>query len=331
MLPKDLKHQIRKIRGTEITHADIQALLPSESQRKITGTSINAYGACTEDMHEDRDFCIFNSWIAPIASGQVKSGIAYGTIHGHIHASAYTDTSLDELLARPRWAFPLCGGKPQHWVLGIIDFTRNEIAVFDSIPELNSMNEWAENMLVKAVNAVMACLGKPVLEWSPVYWKRKVYSPLEYHGQIDGWSCGLFVMMAIDVFVDNGSYDSVTDDKKDAMKNKALETLMTLPVIRVSKKATCDSEDDEPVEIVNQTKASTALFPTTSNELIPAEVQKVSHASFPDSKILGKRSVNGSKETDDASDGSNTDDEKRLKKRSKATSGARGAKILLSQ
>lgn len=55
-----------------------------------------------------------------------------------------------------------------------------------------------------------------------------MYSPLEYHGQIDGWSCGLFVMMAMDVFAMNGSYDSVADDKKDAMKNKALEMLMTL-------------------------------------------------------------------------------------------------------
>lgn len=80
-------------------------------------------------------------------------------------------------------------------------------------------------------------------------------------------------------------------------------------MIRVTKKATYDSEDDEPVEIVNKTKVSTVLFPTTSNELIPAEVQKVSHASFPDSKILGKRNVNGSKETDDV-DGSNTDDKK---------------------
>ncbi|KAG2151673.1 uncharacterized protein EDB93DRAFT_1139153 [Suillus bovinus] len=87
MLLEDLKHQIRKMRGTEITHTDIQALLPSESQRKIPGTSINAYGACIEDVREDRDFCIFNSWIAPIASGQVKSGGAYGTIHGHVHAS----------------------------------------------------------------------------------------------------------------------------------------------------------------------------------------------------------------------------------------------------
>ncbi|KAG2113618.1 uncharacterized protein F5147DRAFT_759318 [Suillus discolor] len=78
MLPKDLKHQIRKIRGTEITHADIQALLPSESQRKITGTSINAYDACTEDMHEDRDFCIFNSWIVPIASGQGVTWVDLG-------------------------------------------------------------------------------------------------------------------------------------------------------------------------------------------------------------------------------------------------------------
>ncbi|KAG1758081.1 hypothetical protein EDD22DRAFT_1000332 [Suillus occidentalis] len=196
-----------------------------------------------------------NSWIPPIASSQVNLGVAYGTIHDHVHASAYTDTPSDELLARPRWAFPLCGGNPQHWVLGMIDFTRNEIAVFDSIPELNSMNEWAEKILIKAANAVMACLGKPILEWSPVYWKRKVYSPLEYHGQIDGWSCGLFVMMAMDVFAKNGSYDSVTDDKKDAMKNKALEMLMTLPVTRVTKKATYSSDDDRPVEIVNKPKA----------------------------------------------------------------------------
>jgi hypothetical protein len=87
MLLEGLEHQIRKIRGTEITHTDIQALLPPESQRKITGTCINAYGACIEDVHEDRDFCIFNSWIPPIASSQVNPGVAYGTIHDHVHAS----------------------------------------------------------------------------------------------------------------------------------------------------------------------------------------------------------------------------------------------------
>lgn len=41
-----------------------------------------------------------------------------------------------------RWVFPLCGGKPLHWVLGWVDFGTHEIGLFDSIPELAS-HAWA--------------------------------------------------------------------------------------------------------------------------------------------------------------------------------------------
>lgn len=109
---------------------------------------------------------------------------------------------------------------------------------------------------------------------------------------------------------------------------------LNLSVTRVTKKATYSSDDDQPVEIVNKPKVSVVPFPTTSNESTPGSLSETTEG--PDSKMLGKRKVNSRKfaeETGEGTDASSTDtdDEKQLKKRTKAASGARRAKILLSQ
>lgn len=37
------------------------------------------------------------------------------------------------MLDSRRWAFPLCGGSPSHWVLGWVDWSAHEIGFFDSL------------------------------------------------------------------------------------------------------------------------------------------------------------------------------------------------------
>lgn len=112
-------------------------------------------------LPDNRDYVIFSSWIAPLATGQVQPSPGHGSIEGHIlQAVSYTldvrfnlldsldsqtttGVPADELLARFRWGFPLCGGNPLHWVLGWVDFKLNEVGIFDSIPEIESKT-WAE-------------------------------------------------------------------------------------------------------------------------------------------------------------------------------------------
>ena len=40
------------------------------------------------------------------------------------------------------WIFSLCGEKPLHWVLGWVDFTGKEYAIFDGLPKLH-LSTWA--------------------------------------------------------------------------------------------------------------------------------------------------------------------------------------------
>jgi len=46
--------------------------------------------------------------------------------------------------------------------------------------------------------------------------------------QLDGWSCGLFVLMAMKTLTDRGSWDSVVDAKKDNMRALAIQELLTI-------------------------------------------------------------------------------------------------------
>lgn len=84
-------------------------------------------------------------------------------------------------------------------------------------------------MLLSAANTVLDFIGKPTLEWSKLFWKRVLYSPPYRQRQLDAWSCGLFVMMAVDAFGQNSGFHDTGDEHKHVMREKALRVLLTLP------------------------------------------------------------------------------------------------------
>lgn len=84
-------------------------------------------------------------------------------------------------------------------------------------------------MLLSAANTVLDFIGKPTLERSKLFWKRVLYSPPYRQRQLDAWSCGLFVMMAVDAFGQNSGFHDTGDEHKHVMREKALRVLLTLP------------------------------------------------------------------------------------------------------
>jgi hypothetical protein len=61
-------------------------------------------------------------------------------------------------------------------------------------------------MLLSAANAVFDFIGKPTLGWSKLFWKRVLHSPPYRQRQLDAWSYGLFVIMAVDAFGQNSGF-----------------------------------------------------------------------------------------------------------------------------
>jgi hypothetical protein len=81
---------IQQIRNIQITRQDLEPLLPGES--KFPSTTINAYGAFTQQMEQQLsttadNFVIFSSWLGPIATGTIKDGGNEGSFEGHVLAA----------------------------------------------------------------------------------------------------------------------------------------------------------------------------------------------------------------------------------------------------
>ncbi|KAI0727555.1 hypothetical protein C8Q72DRAFT_839821 [Fomitopsis betulina] len=117
---------MRRIRNIDFCSQELETLLPDRTQ-KIAGTTLDAFAAVAQDVVEhsslrESDFCIFSSWIPAIVSGQVRDA---GTIEEHLLA-ACPNNDRAYAISRPRWAIPLCGGDPAHWVLGWIDTSARE-------------------------------------------------------------------------------------------------------------------------------------------------------------------------------------------------------------
>jgi hypothetical protein len=155
-----LDQHIRQIRNIQICRQDLEPLLP-DKQMKIPSSLINAFGAYLQKVLDDApdgidDPAIFSSWLGPIVTGTIKDGGIEGSFNEHVLAAVsnifvvqqkglnfiieqcYTGTK-EELLTRTRWVIPLCLDKvPARWVLGCADFSKHEITIYDSSPELCS-------------------------------------------------------------------------------------------------------------------------------------------------------------------------------------------------
>ncbi|EIW80097.1 hypothetical protein CONPUDRAFT_155465 [Coniophora puteana RWD-64-598 SS2] len=194
-----------------------------------------------EGWESEADFVIFSSYLGAIASGE----IGLGSIREHVEAPCM-GTTLEGLMCRPRWIFPLC--KNSHWVVGWIDFGDPHLGVFDSIPEYH-LESWAFPMLEKAVNTVLSEVGHSPIMWGTAGFRTVCSGPPPLEQQMDGWSCGLFAMMAMHILSRQQDLSLIGNSQLSVMKMTALDAILHCPVIwRMEPPAYNNNDDVEVVE-----------------------------------------------------------------------------------
>lgn len=253
---------MRRVRNIDFCSQELRTLLPGRTC-KLTGTTIDAYAAVVQDVSErsatGADFVLFSSWIPAIASGLVRDGGFEGSIRDHVLAavSSNSHTGDTHLLTcwqcpqgntdianyRVRWGIPLCGGSPSHWVFGWIDHREHEYGIVDSMPHLNSRS-WAEQVnipaasegpgahhllqyLRAAVDAICCCTAMADVSWDT--YSFTVRTPPAGDRQVDSWACGLFVMIAMQVFADRWTQPLLGESAKEAVRAGALRALLGAP------------------------------------------------------------------------------------------------------
>ncbi|EIW56114.1 uncharacterized protein TRAVEDRAFT_50602 [Trametes versicolor FP-101664 SS1] len=220
---------MRRIRNIDFCSQELETLLPNRVH-KISGTTLDAFAAVAQEVADasskGRNFAFFSSWIPAIVSGRERDGGHAGSIEEHLLA-ACKDQDRADARSRPRWAIPLCGGDPAHWVLGWVDYSSKECGVVDSIPELESASEWAKPLLHASIDRLRESLGMPNMDWSTM--SMSVRSPAPHEQQMDSWSCGLFVMIAMQTFADNWEHPLLGDSAKEAVRAGALRALLNVP------------------------------------------------------------------------------------------------------
>ncbi|KAF8195480.1 hypothetical protein BJ912DRAFT_900722 [Pholiota molesta] len=207
---------VRKIRDIEILNSEIERLI--SGSQKLDSTTVNVVSAKIQELAEQSGnaphWCIMSSWLGPLVSGKSKEGSpGVGTILGHVLA-AIPDGQTATLLAKTLWMIPLCSlKKPEHWVLAWIDFRNHEIGIFDSIPELGS-SSWAEPVSSQILDKIYITLKQPLTSWSDSQWRRVLHSPAPLRCQMDAWSCGLFVLMAVEAVGNEEEIQDVVGNHK---------------------------------------------------------------------------------------------------------------------
>lgn len=73
-------------------------------------------------------------------------------------------------------------------------------------------------------------MKRPLVDWKDRSWTRNIYSPDYLEHQIDDWSCGLFVIMAL-LELSNGEIVSrnITNKRLDEIRLKAINLLLEIP------------------------------------------------------------------------------------------------------
>ncbi|KAG1901055.1 DHS-like NAD/FAD-binding domain-containing protein [Suillus fuscotomentosus] len=157
------------------------------------------------------------------------------------------------------WAFPLCGGSPSHWVLGWVDWSAHEIGFFDS---LGIHPTWAQKNLQHAAAGLEHWLKYETYPEIKSFehrfkdWKIVHHTPPDDQKQKDSWSCGLFVMMAMDG-LSNLNFSHVHRSNLEFTKAFALKTIMKVsPVIQQRR----SRKDRVPPASVDHAESSSSSF-----------------------------------------------------------------------
>lgn len=77
-------------------------------------------------------------------------------------------------------------------------------------------------------------------DWQNGGWRFEVVSPPELERQLDAWSCGLFVMMAMQVFAAGLGGQAPGETEKEGMRAGALQALLERPPITLYVKIRSD-------------------------------------------------------------------------------------------
>ncbi|KAH7903097.1 hypothetical protein BJ138DRAFT_1120733 [Hygrophoropsis aurantiaca] len=284
---------------------------------------MNAFGAALQE-EEDGDYLVLSSYLGIIVSKNHITDRGYGTLEGHLMAACTSGTPY-EILTRPRWIIPLCGGNPLHWVLGWVDLGRKEIGIFDSLPQLHS-ESWAQPLLCDIINAIFRSQSVEEIPSKISPWNKVLASPPPLQRQMDAWSCGLFTMMAMQAYALRHSFDLVGHDQKDAIRQKAFKMLINLPVIRggdhsSAKEPTISSSTldmgQPPESVSHSTHSELDINKMTSQE--PSSQLPPSSECH---NVTAKREESKRKYCSDT-DENKTDNEQSIKKRQITGSGSR--------
>ncbi|KAH9929219.1 uncharacterized protein B0H18DRAFT_874204 [Fomitopsis serialis] len=234
-MTEHLDSSIREVRGIQVYSQDIEPLL-SGKQQKVPGTTLNAFGAWLQDLAPSsrQDTCFLSSWLPSIVSGQVRSDAFHGSVEEHVLAAVRClnrNQCIYGLTSRigNRWAIPLCGGDPAHWVLGWVDFSSHQLGIYDSLPECDSQH-WAEPLLLTTLDSILQAVGRPSVQWSSTEWSSfAVVSPDELQRQMDSWSCGHFTLLAmLDFAQTDGPSYHLGETSKEEARTRAFNALLSL-------------------------------------------------------------------------------------------------------
>ncbi|KAH9910152.1 uncharacterized protein B0H18DRAFT_1130675 [Fomitopsis serialis] len=225
-----LDSRVRAVRNIQFTAQDLKVLLP-HTQHKVGGTVLNAFGAYLQDFRvaatEESNYCILSSWVPALVGGTVSEGPSSGSFDTHMSAAG----GKDVIRAKHRWALPMCGGSPAHWVLGYVDFSIREAGIYDSLPQVQS-NLWAKPLLHDVLNKIIKYINRDAFLSIDETWTFAVKSPPESSRQSDAWSCGIFTLLALQHFASvDDSYTTKDDISIEVTKTHILGCLMTLPLL----------------------------------------------------------------------------------------------------
>jgi len=78
------------------------------------------------------------------------------------------------------------------------------------------------------IQEVLRRVQAPEINWDDGNWKETVKSPPLLERQSDGWSCGIFVLMALEILASGGDVSNAIDRNKDKARIHVLNSLRTL-------------------------------------------------------------------------------------------------------
>lgn len=86
--------------------------------------------------------------------------------------------------------------------------------------------------LLNIIDRIFVILGRPLLDWSvnDCPYSRNIYSPKNLETQMDDWSCGLFVLMALVAMRQGSRLEDVGKSQLDEMRRNAVRMLMNIPL-----------------------------------------------------------------------------------------------------